>query len=202
MHKSSYTSKSKTWRKRFLLGLEMILYLVGTGLLIQVFFITPKVNTTFDQEARKKLIITREHMLANTTDYQNWVANTCDDLCGIQLFHYYIFNITNPDAVLDGEYPQLQELGPFVFNRYEIRKDVEFSSDGSIVNYKYEYKYILNEELSNMSLWNESTWYNYQLYNTTSPTISPTISPIMNNENDISATLNVDELIPYPAIYI
>eukprot|EP01084_Bolivina_argentea_P228142 385381_1 len=53
-----------------------------------------------------------------------------------------------------------------------------------------------------MSLWNESTWYNYQLYNTTSPTISPTISPIMNNENDISATLNVDELIPYPAIYI
>eukprot|EP01084_Bolivina_argentea_P224783 380033_1 len=136
---------SHKFKRRFFLFVEVVLYLIGIILLIQVFFVHDQLNNTFDSAASSRLVISANQQQQNTTNYQHWVANTCDDVCSIQLFNYYLFNITNPDAVRDqGAYPQLQELGPFVFNRYEIRTNVVFSADGTIVNYKYKHKFILN----------------------------------------------------------
>eukprot|EP01083_Nonionella_stella_P076832 209534_1 len=159
------------FKRRFFLFVEVVLYLIGIILLIQVFFVHDQLNNTFDSAASSRLVISANQQQQNTTNYQHWVANTCDDVCSIQLFNYYLFNITNPDAVRDqGAYPQLQELGPFVFNRYEIRTNVVFSADGTIVNYKYKYKFMLNEALTNMPLWNVSSWIDNQTH---APTFNP-----------------------------
>ncbi|ETO25116.1 hypothetical protein RFI_12024, partial [Reticulomyxa filosa] len=65
---------------------------------------------------------------------------------GVQLFSYYIFNITNPHDVLTGSIPQLKEIGPFVYRRYEFKDDVMFSNDSCSVSYRYDYDYVFDED--------------------------------------------------------
>ena len=149
-------------------------------------------TSAFDKAAAERLIISKSEKEQDSKLYQNWKSNECSDVCSIQLFSYYLFNITNPTEVLNGAYPQLQELGPFVFNRHEYRRNVSFSDNGQVVHYKYEYKYILNEALSNLPLWNRSSWRDSQ-----------TNGSHNGNESISNDTTNLEStLTPYHPIYV
>eukprot|EP01084_Bolivina_argentea_P039117 72302_1 len=174
--KTKHTPRCK---RRCLLFIEFSLYIIGIGALIQWFLVPHAIRSTFDTAVEETLIIS-----SNTSDgYANWKENTCDDKCGIQLFNYYLFNTTNPDEVTNGlAYPNLTEIGPFIFNRYELKRDVIFTRDSNgneIVNYRYDYEFVLNETLMDpeiLKLWNHTTWINYyNASNITAPSY-PTIN--------------------------
>ncbi|ETO24261.1 hypothetical protein RFI_12901, partial [Reticulomyxa filosa] len=68
---------------------------------------------------------------------------------GVQLFNFYVFNITNPYEVLNGSIPQLQEIGPFIYRRFEFKNDVVFSEDSCTVSYRYSFSFEFQEDMTN-----------------------------------------------------
>ena len=48
---------------------------------------------------------------------------------------YYMWNLTNPDEVLQGETPIYQEIGPYTFRVYTYKYNVKFSDDEEEVKY-------------------------------------------------------------------
>ncbi|ETN99681.1 hypothetical protein RFI_37789, partial [Reticulomyxa filosa] len=68
---------------------------------------------------------------------------------GVQLFNFYVYNITNPYEVLNGSIPQLQEIGPYIYRRFEFKKDVVFSEDSCTVSYRYEFTFEYQADMTN-----------------------------------------------------
>ena len=57
----------------------------------------------------------------------------------------YAFNLTNPDQVLHGEKPVLQEVGPFIYKAVTVKDSVdqetrkehlEYNQDGETLTYR------------------------------------------------------------------
>ena len=51
----------------------------------------------------------------------------------------YAFNVTNPDEVLKGMKPVLQEVGPFVYKAVTVknsRNNIVFNEDGETLTYR------------------------------------------------------------------
>nr|BCX55332.1 sensory neuron membrane protein 2 [Plautia stali] len=62
-------------------------------------------------------------------------------------FKVFIFNVTNPDEVSRGMQPIVQELGPYVYDEYRRKVDIEFTEDDTI-SYKIEKKFYFNKNKS------------------------------------------------------
>ncbi|XP_045466919.1 scavenger receptor class B member 1 isoform X2 [Harmonia axyridis] len=59
----------------------------------------------------------------------------------VRLTKVYIFNVTNPDEFLeDGDKPQLQEIGPFVYREDMEKVNIKFHDNGTV---SYQHKKIL-----------------------------------------------------------
>ena len=119
---------------------EIILTLVGIGLVIQIFFVPNAVEKVFKEGLEDNFVITSKNRDKNDSVWKNWVSNDHKNSPN-QYFSFYLYNITNPAEVLDGAYPNLTELGPFVFKRKQYRKNIVFMEDDTIVSYRYEYDY-------------------------------------------------------------
>jgi len=63
-------------------------------------------------------------------------------------FATYWHNITNPDQVLQGYKPVVQEVGPYIYREYRHKLDVVFSDDGDEVSFVL-YKYFVWDEDEN-----------------------------------------------------
>ncbi|KAG7398894.1 hypothetical protein PHYBOEH_010112 [Phytophthora boehmeriae] len=73
----------------------------------------------------------------------------CDD-CNPYYYTMHLFNASNAEAYLAGEATklQLQEVGPYVFRRREIKIDINFLDDGARVKYKSYTYHTFEESLS------------------------------------------------------
>jgi len=71
---------------------------------------------------------------------------------GINTYHVYFFNITNPDGILNGELPKLQEVGPFIYNDIRIRSNVSIDTKQNEVTFRqHETTEFLKEETRDAS---------------------------------------------------
>ena len=52
------------------------------------------------------------------------------------LLKVYVFNFTNPSAFLSGAKPELDQVGPFVYEERWSKVDVKWSRDGKTVDYR------------------------------------------------------------------
>ncbi|ETO22992.1 hypothetical protein RFI_14193 [Reticulomyxa filosa] len=128
---------------------ELLMLLVSIGFLVQLFFVHRVLVKLFIDGMKRQFIITKDMQVDDEETFDHWVVNNCSKYCGIEQFSYYIFNITNPVQVTDnGSFPRLQEIGPFVFFRTEVRRDPIFNNDSTVVNYTYHYRYIYSSEYS------------------------------------------------------
>lgn len=59
------------------------------------------------------------------------------------------FNITNPDQVLQGAKPVLQEVGPYIYREHRRKLNMVFSSNGEEVSFVL-YKYFVWDEEANI----------------------------------------------------
>ncbi|CAL8138190.1 unnamed protein product [Orchesella dallaii] len=65
---------------------------------------------------------------------------------------FHLFNVTNPDDVIKGENPKLQEAGPYVFLQKRKKVDIEFHEENDTVSYRQIMTYHFQPHLSNGSL--------------------------------------------------
>ena len=63
----------------------------------------------------------------------------------------YIFDIQNPDEVLKGDKPKLVERGPYVYDEYHHKVNLQWNSNGT-VTYENVREYHYNPNESNGSL--------------------------------------------------
>eukprot|EP00002_Diphylleia_rotans_P036437 TRINITY_DN801_c0_g1_i1.p1 TRINITY_DN801_c0_g1~~TRINITY_DN801_c0_g1_i1.p1 ORF type:complete len:497 (-),score=128.50 TRINITY_DN801_c0_g1_i1:589-2079(-) len=82
-------------------------------------------------------------------EYENWLTNTDSD-DSIEYYKVSVFNLTNYDAVVAGERPIVQELGPYYYRTVTKKLTVSFrdtpygpdKDSGDIAHYQ-EYEYYL-----------------------------------------------------------
>jgi hypothetical protein len=53
---------------------------------------------------------------------------------------FYIFNVTNPQQVKQGQKPSLKQVGPYSYRKYKVHFDVSFSNGGNELQYR-EWEY-------------------------------------------------------------
>ena len=142
------------------------LFLLGVGFILQIFFVSPAVEDAFNEQTRERIVITQQDQDENTESYRDWISNDNDD-APLQLFEFYLYNVTNAHAVADGEFPQFEEIGPFTYRRFENRSGpgnlsdpVFLEEDGeSVVIYDYNYHFEYQPDRSNADIdINEYVW--------------------------------------------
>lgn len=76
---------------------------------------------------------------------------------------YYLFNVKNPDEVVSGAYPVIEERGPYVFRevfKYEIDG---WNENQTLITYRKRKFYYFDAELSNGTLQDNITIINLPL---------------------------------------
>lgn len=62
-------------------------------------------------------------------------------------FQVYAFDILNPDGVLNGDKPKVEQKGPYTYRDERSKTDIKFSDDGTVF-YKERREYIFDRGLS------------------------------------------------------
>lgn len=64
------------------------------------------------------------------------------------MFKVYLFNVTNPKAIVEGATPIVDEVGPYVYRQYREKNIVSISPDKKVVSFRQYQKFIFDEEAS------------------------------------------------------
>ncbi|XP_011499316.1 PREDICTED: sensory neuron membrane protein 1-like [Ceratosolen solmsi marchali] len=64
-------------------------------------------------------------------------------------FHIYMFNVTNPYGIESGEKPVVQEVGPFVYDKWHEKVNQIDEEDDDTVSYATKSMYYFNKDKSN-----------------------------------------------------
>jgi len=79
----------------------------------------------------------------NDDIYDTWVSPTDEQPVYMK---FTFFNVTNPDAIKNGDKPEVQELGPFVYTENRRKEGISFVED--TVSFGSWISYTLDESLS------------------------------------------------------
>ncbi|KAI4470890.1 scavenger receptor class b type-1 sr-b1 [Holotrichia oblita] len=82
----------------------------------------------------------------NTEQYERWAA-----LPFPLQFKIYVFNVLNPDDILEGAIPEVEEVGPFVYDEYYQKENIQYDEETDTYTYTQRKTYEFNEELSAFS---------------------------------------------------
>jgi hypothetical protein len=55
---------------------------------------------------------------------------------------FYVYNVTNPEQILEGHQPIVEEIGPLVYSYHNKKYNASWSSDGGLLSYM-QYQYYL-----------------------------------------------------------
>jgi hypothetical protein len=72
-------------------------------------------------------------LLNNSKPFLKW-SNPAEDT--EFKFIIYLFNVTNPDGIENGEKPVLEEAGPYVFLQKKIFNIYDWNNDRTLLNFK------------------------------------------------------------------
>ncbi|KAI5278887.1 lysosome membrane protein 2 [Manis pentadactyla] len=61
---------------------------------------------------------------------------------------FYFFNVTNPEEILRGETPQLEEVGPYTYRELRNKVDIQFGDNGTTISAVSKKTYIFDRNQS------------------------------------------------------
>ncbi|XP_044536039.1 lysosome membrane protein 2 isoform X1 [Gracilinanus agilis] len=61
---------------------------------------------------------------------------------------FYFFNVTNPDEILQGEDPRVEEVGPYTYREYRPRENIHFWDNGTKISAVNPKSYVFQRDLS------------------------------------------------------
>lgn len=79
--------------------------------------------------------------------YEEWKSNDYDDAIPMYT-RYYMWNLTNPNELINGIKPIFEELGPYTFRDYSYKYDVRFDDDEDEVSFNSYTKHVFKPEKS------------------------------------------------------
>jgi len=89
-----------------------------------------------DHFIHKGLIENRLIKSSQSKGFAKWQSNNPRTGVDPEFFYAYLFNVTNPDEIMEGAKPILQEVGPFIYTVNECKFDTAFSEDKNTVDCK------------------------------------------------------------------
>lgn len=61
---------------------------------------------------------------------------------------FYFFNVTNPEEILRGEIPRLEEVGPYTYREIRNKADIQFGENGTTISAVSNKAYVFVQNLS------------------------------------------------------
>ncbi|CAK6450059.1 unnamed protein product [Pipistrellus nathusii] len=61
---------------------------------------------------------------------------------------FYFFNVTNPEEILGGEIPRLEEVGPYTYREIRNKADIQFGDNGTTISAVSNKAYVFVQNLS------------------------------------------------------
>ncbi|GFO25384.1 scavenger receptor class b, member 2 [Plakobranchus ocellatus] len=153
---SNRVPKKRTYKRW---GISMILMLI-VGLIMAAIggAMFPVVDHIIREQVKERVII------SNTSEtYEIW-----QDVPVPVYMQFYMFNIGNPEEVIEGKTPYLEQIGPFTYRERRVKFDIVWN-DNSTVTYKQNRTF---EFIPEMSVGKEDTKIT---------TINPLIATIAQN---------------------
>lgn len=118
-------------------------YAVGTlSLLLLVCSVTLLVARVFQKAVDRA--IEQNTVLKNGTE----VFDTWENPPPPIYMQFYFFNVTNPDEILQGEDPRVEEVGPYTYREYRPRENIHFWDNGTKISAANPKTYIFQQDLS------------------------------------------------------
>ncbi|KAF0686973.1 Aste57867_21265 [Aphanomyces stellatus] len=129
--------------------------LIAAGLLVVLGFVLliyGGINATF----RTKRIQLAQPSVPSSPADPNYAAFMASPTVGFQMAEptstsFYVFNVTNTAAVLQGALPTVQQLGPYVYTQSSEKVGVAWTSNPSTVSYRVHTSYAFDATRSNGS---------------------------------------------------
>ncbi|XP_007519880.1 lysosome membrane protein 2 [Erinaceus europaeus] len=118
-------------------------YVVGTlSLLLLVTSVTLLVARVFQKAVDQT--IEKDIVLKNGTEtFDSWMKPPLPVYS-----QFYFFNVTNPEEILKGEIPRLEEVGPYTYRELRNKGDIQFGGNGTTITAVSNKAYVLERNLS------------------------------------------------------
>ncbi|XP_004703268.1 lysosome membrane protein 2 [Echinops telfairi] len=118
-------------------------YTVGTlSLLLLVTSVTLLVARVFQKAVEQT--IQKNIVLKNGTDtFDSWEKPPLPVYT-----QFYFFNVTNPEEILQGETPQVTEVGPYTYRELRDKANIQFGDNGTTISAVSNKAYVFERELS------------------------------------------------------
>uniref|UniRef100_A0A8C6MKE0 Scavenger receptor class B member 2 n=1 Tax=Moschus moschiferus TaxID=68415 RepID=A0A8C6MKE0_MOSMO len=118
-------------------------YAVGTlSLLLLVTSITLLVARVFQKAVDQK--IEKNIVLRNGSEtFDSWKKPPLPVYT-----QFYFFNVTNPEEILNGETPRLEEVGPYTYRELRNKDDIQFGDNGTTISAVSNKAYVFERDKS------------------------------------------------------
>ncbi|XP_014231879.1 sensory neuron membrane protein 1-like [Trichogramma pretiosum] len=114
--------------------------LAGIGMFVfSVLYTTAIFPTILKLQLKRKVALKKGWMMRDTWSKFPFVVN----------MNFYMFNVTNPDGIKEGEKPIVQEVGPFVYDKYHEKTNQEDRDEDDTISFTMRDTYFFNAEKSN-----------------------------------------------------
>jgi len=108
--------------------LTVIFLLIGIVLPIYL-------DNSLEQGINDHVIVTSK----SSSSYKHWHTNTLPDSAPL-FMKFYLWNITNPDEIIQGANPIVEEFGPYAYREYNTFFNVSWNGDETEVSFsKWQY---------------------------------------------------------------
>lgn len=61
---------------------------------------------------------------------------------------FYFFNVTNPEEILSGEIPRVEEVGPYTYRELRNKADIQFGDNGTTISAVSNKAYVFERDKS------------------------------------------------------
>lgn len=98
-------------------------------------------NSIIDSSINSEVVIDG----TNAANYEAWQTNINGPGADVQIgYDLYFFDVQNADEILEGAKPVVVEVGPYAFNEFYYKFNIEWSDGGDTVTYNTQRFYIFN----------------------------------------------------------